>query len=193
MVGVLSVLPAAASSLTTESFLAVVQPTVAFLATSSGLAESNSDNPRIRAFARAEIQDQAIAQAAIADWGDAERRREARNAAEPTLDGLGPIAGLIATPFDALADATSLASPPLTGLPSAHRLEAIGQTDLAQLTALHGRDFDRLFADQQANRLFLLAKTYEDFIKNGDDPALRALAVHNLPRIKGLLAHARRL
>ena len=109
------------------------------------------------------------------------------------MDGLGPIAGLIATPFDRLADVTSLVSPPLTGLPSAHRLEAIGRDDLGRLAAVRGPDFDRLFADQQTNWLFLLAKTYEDFIKNGDDPDLRALAVHNLPRIKSLLARARRL
>lgn len=184
--------PVRAASTTTEVFVAAVVPKIAFLRASAELAETHAGHARWRGFARTEIRDQALAEGDLDRWRGVERSRDARDAAASTLDGLGPVANVVTTPFAVIADAASRVSPPLTPLPSADRAEAANQVELRRLAALHGAAFDAAYSADQADTLGPLARLYKDFIVNGDDPTLRKMAVRNLPRVARLLAMVRR-
>ena len=185
--------PACAATITTDAFVASVGPTIAFLDSAGRLALAQADDGRVRAFARAMVASQDHAGERLAGWRRAEATATARDESGVTLDHLGPVAGLVKLPYDVVADVTSFASPPLTGLPSSDRLREISRQDLARLSMRRGARFVDLYAPSQVAALEGLAAAYKDFILNGDDPILRRLAVDALPKTRQLLARARRL
>ena len=68
------------------------------------------------------------------------------------------------------------------------RIAAAAHDEVARLAALQGADFDSLYAQTQTVGLRRLVALYKDFILNGDDETLRALAVRELPRAERQLA-----
>lgn len=184
--------PVVAASITAEDFVATARPTIDFLEISSRIALANSDSGRTRVFARGEIKDQTDARDSFVAWRQAERRAIASAAATPSIDGLGPIAGLATVPLSALASLSGSPGFPLAPLPSAARFRAAVQQDLARLSALRGSDFDALYLSTQAAALLRLSNAYKDFILNGDDETLRAIAVHALPKVQRRIADLRR-
>ena len=180
--------PSSIGTETTDAYLSVAVPTVEFLQASADLAIARSENARLRAFARREIGTADDTRAAFAARDAAVKRGAARDAASPTLDGLTPLAGLVAIPYGYVADATSLLKPLVTQLPSADHARAAGRAALARLSAQGGEAFDVLFADQQIAALDRLAALDKDFILNGDDPRLRTIAVRDLPKVRALAA-----
>ena len=184
---------ARAATITTDAFVATIGPTIEFLDASGRLALTSSDSPRVRDFARTEVASQDMAGERLAGWRRSEVVASARDQSGSSLDQLGPVAGLLKLPYDALANATSVASPPLTGLPSADRLRAAATRDLARLATVPGPEFGDIYASSQVAALERLELAYKGFILNGDDPVLRRLAVDGLPKVERLLARARRL
>ena len=182
---------ARAATITSDAFVATIGPTIEFLDAAGRLALDHS--PNVRAFARAEVASQDRAAARLAGWRRADAAALARDASGASLDRLGPVAGLLKLPYAAVADATAPLNPPLTGLPSADRLRAAFQQDLARLATLDGAAFVDLYAPTQVAALERLEAAYKDFILNGDDPMLRRLAVGALPQVEHLLAQTRSL
>ena len=183
----------AAPSFTTDAFLATVRPAVDALAAADATALAISDAARVRAFARADAAEQARAGTAFDLWAEDQRRLEAKDAAAPTLDGLNRVAGLFSVPFGLVADATAVASPPLTPLPAADLARAAARRELSRIATLAGPAFDAAYAADQAEALERVARAYDGFIRNGDDTRLRRIAVTSLPRIRKLIADLRRL
>ncbi len=184
---------AEAASFTTDAFLASARPAIDALAAADALALATPGASRVRGFARADADEQARAEAAFQRWSEDQVRLAAKNAAAPTLDGLNRVEGLFAAPYGIVADATSLASPPLTALPSADLARAAARRELARLATFAGADFDAIYVADQADALERLAAAYDNFIRNGDDTRLRRIAVFSLPRIRKLIADLRRL
>ena len=108
------------------------------------------------------------------DWAAADRQAARASDVAPSLDMLGRFFG----PTDRSIEITR--RPDRTPI-------------LQRLTTLGGRDFDALYVSSQTDALTRLVGYYVDFIQNGDDETLRALAVHDLPRVRRLLAEVRRL
>ena len=134
----------------------------------------------LQAFARRDSREQFAAYDGLVAWSKAERHAAKAAALTPSLDGLGPIL----YPFDAVVLPLNVDGPAAT------------QADRAlldQLKSLHGREFADVYASTQTAALARLEHSYADYIKNGDDPELRRLAVVNLPRVRALLAELRRL
>lgn len=180
---------ACAASITSEDFVATVQPTADFLGASSRLALARSESGRIRSFARGEANAENRTRASLIAWRRDQERAALAAAATPTIDRLGPIVGAVSVPLGAIGTPGS----PLTPLPSADRLEAAAQAELGRLSTLLGPDFDSSYRSAQGDALFRLEKAYEDFILNGDDETLRALAVRELPKVQRWIAEVRRL
>ena len=185
--------PSSIGTETADAYIAVAVPTVEFLQASAELAITRSDDARLRAFARREIGTADDTRAAFAARDAAVARNAARDAASPTLDGLTPLAGLVAIPYGYVADATRALKPLVTQLPSADHERAIARAELARLSAQGGAAFDVSFADRQVTALDRLAALDKDFILNGDDPRLRTIAVHDLPKVRALAAALRRI
>ena len=185
--------PSSVGTETTDAYLSVAVPTVEFLEASAELAIARSNDARLRAFAGREIDTGDDTRAAFAARDAAVARKAARDAASPTLDGLSPLAGVVAIPYGYVADATRLLKPLVTQLPSADRERAVARAALAQLSSQDGETFDALFADRQIAALDRLAALDKDFILNGDDPRLRTIAVHDLPKVRALAAALRRI
>ncbi len=185
--------PSSAGSVTADAFVSVSLPTLEALLASAQLAGERAANARLRAFARREDVFAEGSLAAFAERGAAVAGNAARNAAAPTLDGLTPLAGIVAVPYGIVADTTQALQPLVTPLPAADQLRALGRTDVARLAAQNGEAFDAVFADVQLGRLERLVALDKDFILNGDDPRLRSIAVHDLPRLRALAAELRRL
>ena len=162
---------APALSVTTLSFMAETRPTNDFLAVSSRLAEARAERPAIRAFARREGAGRAEMTAAFAAWDMDLQRHTA--AADARLDVLSRLVA----PADnrVVIDAAQPAP------------------DLTRLAAQQGREFDAVYVSDQTRALERLVAAYKDFILNGDDEGLRALAVRDLPQAQRLLAEVRRL
>ena len=179
---------AKAATITSDAFVAVVRPTAAFLARSGALAEETSANRRLLAVARREAKDEGAVGRAIEAWQGAEDRRIDPNPFEASLDRLTAAGKSLTIPFDAVAAAVAPASPPLTALPSATAIAAAGEDDLRRLSTLRGPAFDAAFVAVDREALVRLIQTYKGFILNGDDPVLRGIAVHDLPRVERDLA-----
>jgi len=180
--------PAAAASITSDDFVAIARPTADFLVAASDLALSASESRAIRAAARSEAAEARAIAAEIAGWRQDESVAEAKAAQAPTIDRLGPIASAISVPLEAVARTASAPSYFFTRLPSADRLDAAGQADLARLAALAGPSFDSLYVEMDLAALRRLERVCRDFVLNGDDPTLRALAVHALPKLQREIA-----
>lgn len=180
--------PASAASLTTVTFVAAATPAIAFSDGSSRLAPLQAGSDRVRRFAaRADAVQTRAAEAFVA-WGIAERARSVAAVETRSIDMLGPVFGLgtllgLGTSYD-----VSVAV-----LPPRLNADLAERGALGRLGALTGAEFDALYAATEIDALRRLVAVYTDFIKNGDDETLRALAVRELPRVEGLLAQARRL
>lgn len=172
----------------TVHLLAAARPTVVFLARSSHLAEAQASK-RFRTLARREAREQDAAEAAL----DA--------AATPTLvtgDALD-VAAVGAASVDEGAETILSAMPHLLRTPGARAIAAdkaiaaAGHADLSQLQSLDGRPFDALYGETQVAGLQRLATLYRDYTQNGDDEALRAVTVHELPRVLARIAELKRI
>ncbi len=168
----------------TVRLLAVARPTAAFLQRASRLALERTQARRLHAFARGEAAEQAGAEAALAA------------AAAPTLVALDPlnVAAVGAASVDETAETILSGLPRLLRTPGARAVAAdraialAGQDDLRRLAALDAGAFDALYLATQAEGLRRLEAAYRDYVQNGDEPALRAFTVHELPRVRARLA-----
>ena len=170
----------AQTSAITDAFVVETSRDISILHQADRVAITEPASLGLQAFARRNTLEQSAAYEDLTAWAQAERRGAKAAALTPTIDGLGPIL----YPFDAVVIPLNVDGPPATR--ADHAL-------LAQLQSLHGRDFAALYLSAQTGALARLERTYVDYIKNGDDPQLRRLAVVNLPKVRRLLAELRRL
>ena len=200
--------PAFAGSAMSDAFVANVHPNVDFLDSSSRLALDVSSNTKIRAFARGEATEQTITSNSLVAWTQTNTRAGAAvalgdvQAADPLATiATAPldVAGNVATGVDGVVTGRSVAVDrplaPLTVTPAATTRTAApgvllpaGEADMARLSKLHGRQFDAFYLSTQTDALHQLATLYLDYMHDGDDPALRAIAARELPRVQHRLA-----
>ncbi len=161
----------AAISPTTAAFVAAVGPFNGFLEVSDQLAAERAAG-RIRAFAAHEARARAAVIEDLETWAAGVRRERYGEAHAPTIDSLGPVFGVLDDPINIVVVPADLRQ----------------RGDYQALERLEGDAFDDLYAASQAGTLRQLENTYVDYIKNGDDQTLRALSVHDLGRVRELLA-----
>ena len=177
----------ARASITSDDFVAILGPSADYLAASSDLALS-AGGRAIRAAAQADASEGRALAADLAAWRTARAEAEAAAARAPTLDHLGPAANAIAVPLEAIARTASSPGYFFTRLPSQTRLDDASRADLARLSALAGAPFDDLYVATDLAALRRVEHACKDFVLNGDDETLRALAVHALPRLQRRIA-----
>jgi len=141
-------------------FVASTIPTANFLATASRLAISNSHNTKIQKFAEALAKDQTTVANSLAAWV---------NVNGPVVNLRSPYTGQIGP------GAARLSAPNL--LPAQ-------VSNLKRLSASQGSSFDKLFVSTQMEALVQLQILYRDFLQNGTDPGLRAIATRELPKLE---------
>ena len=181
LAGLYASLPARAeTSSITDAFVAATTSAYALLQRSDALASAEADSSRLRAFAHQDETRAAAAAEALLSWSQAEQRANRAAAQTPTIDGLGPLL----YPFDAVVLPLDV---------HGFRTSEVDRATIAQLGALRGTNFDALYISTHAVALHRLAESYTDYIKNGDDPALRLLSVRNLPVVRRLLVDIRSL
>ena len=210
--------PAACASPATDAFVANVRPNVDFLDRSSRLALDKSSTGAVRAFAHREAMEQTVAANSLVAWTQTNTARGEDVALGRPLQGSvaappAPAGDLAAVPFGIAGDVTNgvgdlvtgrsvAIDRPLTVTPNATapdaptlggRLLPAGADDLSRLQAMSGRQFDALYRSTQLDSLRQLATLYRDYAANGDDPALRAMARRELPRINARIVGLRRL
>ncbi len=183
----------ARASVTTDDFVAILGPSADYVAASSELALSAAPSGAVRAAARAQLATARTLATELAAWRQAQARAEVAAAHAPTIDGLGPVFDALSVPLEAVARTASAPGYPFTRLPSASRLDDAGRTDLAHLAATAGAPFDALYIETDLAALRRLERACKDFVLNGDDETLRALAVHALPRLQREIAALSRL
>jgi len=141
-------------------FVAAAIPTANFIATASRLAVAKSHNTKVQKFAEALAKEQTAIANSLAGWV---------NVNGPVVTLRSPYTGQIGP------GATKLRAPNL--LPAQ-------VTNLQRLSASQGHDFDALFVSAQMEALVQLQTLYSDFIQNGTDPGLRAIATRELPKVE---------
>jgi len=141
-------------------FVASTIPTANFLATASRLAISNSHNTKVQKFAEALAKDQTTVANSLAAWV---------NVNGPVVNLRSPYTGQIGP------GAARLSAPNL--LPAQ-------VSNLKRLSASQGSSFDKLFVSTQMEALVQLQILYRDFLQNGTDPGLRAIATRELPKLE---------
>ncbi len=170
----------AATSAITDAFVAATTPAFEALRLADEYAAANGAGARLRAFAGRDEAAQADAADALTAWEQATRRADIAAANAPSIDGLGAVL----YPFGAVVFPINI---------HGHVDTDAYRTALAQLAALQGPAFDSVYVAEQSSILRRLVEAYTDYIKNGDDPGLRAIAVRNLPRVRRLLAELARV
>ena len=166
--------PAFAASKTTEAFLADVNPNIDFLDRSSRMALDNSKSPRLREFARGEAREQTLAANTLYSWNDTEKQ-------QIVAANVGPD-GLVTGRSVAIDQPAAVAAfPPAS------------QEDLDRMYGMTGQEFDDSYKTTQISALKQLVVSYQEYITNGDEPALKALATSELPKINRRLAELRKL
>jgi predicted outer membrane protein len=150
---------ASASELTSH-FVATAIPTTNFIATASRMAVSKSHNAKVQKFATALAIDQSAIANSLTSWV---------NVNGPVVTLRSPYTGQIGP------GAEKLKAPNL--LPAQ-------VTKLQRLSASNGHDFDALFVSAQMEALVQLQILYRDFIQNGTDPGLHAIAARELPKVE---------
>ena len=151
-----------AASPATEAFLANVTANVDFLDRSSRLALDNSKSVKLKEFARGQAKDQTLAANAIYDVTS--------KMGEPAMQTGRSVAVAGQTP--AILD---------------NRLP-LGQEDLDSIEGLNGIEFDEAFRAKQRDALLQVQSDYETFIATGDDAALKAISIQELPKVKKQIA-----
>ena len=167
----------------TVRLLAEAQPTAAFLERASRLALDHARAKRLRRLAQVEINEQVRAEFALA------------TAAAPTPVGIDPleVAAVGAAAVDEGTETILSRLPRILQTPGARAVaadQAVAQAardDLERLAALEGRAFDPFYVATQVEGLRRLVVLYRDYVQNGDDGALRAFVVHELPRVRARL------
>ncbi len=152
--------PAVSASELTSHFVATAIPTTNFIATASRMAVSKSRNAKVQKFAAALATDQTALANSLAGWV---------NVNGPVVTLRSPYTGQIGP------GATKLKAPNL--LPAQ-------VTSLQRLSASNGHDFDALFISALMEALVQLQILYRDFIQNGTDPGLHAIAERELPKVE---------
>ena len=150
-------------------FVAGTIPTANFLATASRLAISNSHNTKIQKFAEALAKDQTTVANSLAAWV---------NVNGPVVSLRSPYTGQIGP------GAARLRAPNL--LPSQ-------VSNLKRLSASQGSSFDKLFVSTQMEALVQLQILYRDFLQNGTDPGLGAIATRELPKLEQTISELDKL
>ena len=200
--------PAFAASAATDAFVANVHPNVDFLDNSSRLAMTNASSSKLRAFAHDEATDQTLAGNQLVAWT---QTRTATGVAATTgvpVVGEG-VAPVVAAPLDVAEGVTTGVGDVLTGRSVAidvpldapvitvTRTAAPGtllpseETDMSRLRAMSGRRFDAFYKTTQTDALRQLVTLYTDYMRDGDDPALRAMAARQLPIVRHRLEQIR--
>jgi predicted outer membrane protein len=141
-------------------FVASAIPTANFIATASRLAISNSRSSKIQKVAETLAKDQTAVGNSLAAWV---------NVNGPVVTLHSPYTGKIGP------GAPRLSAPNL--LPSQ-------VSDLKRLSASQGSSFDALFISTEMGALVQLQTLYRDFIQNGTDPGLLAIATRELPKVE---------
>jgi predicted outer membrane protein len=141
-------------------FVANAIPTVNFIATASRLAIGNSHNSKIQKLAGTLAKDQTAVANSLSAWV---------NVNGPVVSLRSPYTGQIGP------GAAKLAAPNL--LPSQ-------VSKLHRLSAAHGSDFDSLFVSTETEALVQLQTLYSDFMQNGTNPGLLAIAKRELPKVQ---------
>ena len=155
----------------TQRFLDNAVPNVDFLDRSSRLALENTKSAKVRDFAKGTATDATNTANAIYDWSQAATSSAvAANDSAPVRTG------------------RSAAVDPAPDL----RL-ARGQEDLDSLQGADTKEFDAQYKQAQIDALTQVQTDYQDYIAKGDDPALKALAAKELPKITQRLAAARKI
>lgn len=200
--------PAFAASPATEAFVANVRPNVIFLDESSRMALDKSPSRAVHAFAYREAKQQTITGNSLTAYVQTNTYRgEAVALGAPVI---APVTDLAVLPLDVAAATTTAAGDVVTGrsvgidtplvVRPAATATTVGaqllpseQNDLSRLGAMSGADFDALYKATQLDGLRQLATLYRDYAANGDDPALRAMSVRELPLVNRRIAELRRL
>ena len=210
--------PAVAASMASEAFVANVRPNVDFLDKSSRMALDRSSNPRIRTFAHSEAKDETITANSLVAWSQTHTPAGEAVALglQPATPGpLSPVADLATAPLTVAGavttDVTNGVGDVLTGRSVAIDSPFVPLTvrrtpdpayaaslpsdrdDLARLAGMSGRAFDALYLSTQSDALHQLATLYRGYIRQGDDPALQAIATREMPKINARIAALRRL
>ncbi len=60
----------------------------------------------------------------------------------------------------------------------------MGQEDLARLEGLEAAEVDDLYKTKQLDALTQIETAYQTYLMKGDDPALKAMAARELPKLK---------
>lgn len=198
--------PAFAASAATDAFVANVRPNVDFLDQSSRLAIKTSTDAKVRTFARGEATDQTLAGNQLVAWTETQTPTGVAAAVgvpvvAPVLDGTTTI---VEAPLSVAANVTDGVDGVLTGrsvaveapvvtvtrprTPAPGTLLPSGDTDMTRLSGLTGHRFDTFYMTTQKDALRQLVTLYTDYARDGDDPALRAMATRQLPIVKHRLA-----
>lgn len=166
---------AAATTAMTDAFVAATSQSYALLDGADALALAKGGSARLRAFARRDADREASAGDELAAWGAALRAADKAAALTPSIDRLGPLL----YPFDQVVLPFDI---------HGHRTTDADRAALARLGAAQGPAFDDAYVPAVAAALERLARTYADYIENGDDPDLRRLSVRQLPIVRRLRA-----
>ena len=209
--------PAQAASPMTDAFIANVRPNVVFLDSTSRMALDKSPSRAVRAFAHGEAKQQTIAANSITAWVQTNTARgEAVALGYPAVASpLEPVTSVALLPLDVANGVTNGVGDVITGRSVAidrpltvtpapvagptsdstigSELLPSERSDMARLDSMQGRAFDALYRSTQLDGLRQLAALYSGYAVNGDDPALRAIAATELPRIKARIVELRRL
>jgi predicted outer membrane protein len=151
---------AVSASELTSHFVATAVPTTNFIATASRMAISKSRNAKIQQFAGPLAKDQSAIANSLSAWV---------NVNGPVVTLRSPYTGQIGV------GAPKLKAPNL--LPAQ-------VASLQRLSASSSHDFDALFVSAQMEALVQLQILYRDFIQNGTDPGLHAIAERELPKVE---------
>jgi hypothetical protein len=173
MVSLSNVSAHAASSIT-NAFITDVNPNVDLLDRSSRLALDNSQNAKLRAFAKSEARQETLVANAIYDWTQA----DAHPVAVASNEQAGT--GAILTGRSVAIDKPKVAIP--EQMPSAN------QEDIDRLYGLTGGEFDAAYKAVQVTAIKALIVSYQEYITNSDEPALKAIATKELPKLNQRLA-----
>ena len=177
----------------TIAFVVNVVPNINFLNDASRIALDHSGSPAIRRFARRVASQQTITGNSMTAWAETNGPMlTGRSAYSPGI--AAPIVGLAALPLNVVIGAGNVVTGgAIVASDSGHALLRSQAADLARLSTLRGAQFDSLYKQTQMDSLQQLATLYRDYAVNGDDPALRALAQSELPKVNARIAELGRI
>ena len=189
-VAIMGATPAFAASAATDAFVANVHPNVDFLDQASRMAIETSANGKVRAFARGEATEQTLVGNQLDAWtqthsaiGAVAAVNAPRNVASSVTESVDGVLTGRSVAIDAPVDALTLprTAAPGTLLPS-------GEAEIKRLSSMRGHRFDVFYATTQKVALRQLVTLYTDYMRDGDDLALRVMAQRQLRSVQHRLA-----